>query len=119
MSSGDSGGKKTNILDPGGITTDPGGFLADPFRQPREAAQSAFGTSFDVTRIGQPATQTVTGEFTPEAQAQRREQRNVDERAQALGFENEADRQKKIATIINSFARKTGRRRAGPAALFG
>lgn len=117
MSSGDN--KKNNILDPGGITTDPGGFLADPFRQPRELAQANFGTSFDVTRIGQPAEQTVTGEFTPERQQARREQRNVDEAAQRLGFESETDRQKKIATIINSFARKTGRRRAGPAALFG
>jgi len=117
-SGGGESGKKNNPLDPAGILSDPGGFLEDPFRQPRELAQANFGTSFDVTRIGQPAEQTVTGEFTTERQQARREQRNVDELAQRLGFENEADRQKKIANIISSFARRSGRRRAGPAALF-
>lgn len=110
--------EREELADPGGLMSDPGGFLADPFRQPREMAQNAFGTSFDVTRIGQPAEQTVTGELTPERQQARREQRNVDELAQRLGFEDEADRQKKITNIINSFARRSGRRRAGPAALF-
>lgn len=115
------GGKKDeNILDPAGVFSDPGGFLADPFRQPRETAQANFG-DFDL--IGGPSGEKRTGEFAPEEQERRRIARErqsvLDERAKVLGFADEADRVAKINKIISAFGSTKKGRLAAPFVLTG
>jgi len=75
------------------------------------------GTLRTIERITGTGEYTTTGDLTPEAQAARSAKVASNQAAIALGFASEADRIKKINTIINSFGKV--RAKKAPLALQG